>query len=48
VFDPVAALFYDARQGGGWRRESYDARSTPLPADEVRRLTSLGNLERGR
>jgi hypothetical protein len=48
VFDPVAAVFYDASEGGsGWRRESYDVVSIPPDESELRRLTSPGFLERG-
>ena len=47
VFDPAAAVFYDERDQGGWRRESYDARSTPLPEEELRYRTSAAFLERG-
>ena len=32
VFDPAAAVFFDESDRSGWRRESYDARSTPLAA----------------
>ncbi len=48
VFDPAAAVFFDERDGSGWRRESYDARSMPLTADELRHLTSSAFLERAR
>jgi hypothetical protein len=48
VFDPAAAVFFDESDGSGWRRESYDARSTPLPADEIRSRTSSAFLERAR
>jgi len=47
VFDPAAAVCVDESNGTGWRRESYDARSLPLAPDEMQRVTSLGNLERG-
>ena len=47
VFDPTAAVCFDESDESGWRRESYDVRSTPLPPDEMRRLTSLGYLEHG-
>ena len=47
VFDPVAAAFFDAADGSGWRRESYDVRSTPPNAGELRRMTSDAFLERG-
>jgi hypothetical protein len=49
VFEPVAAAFYNALEGGGgWRRESYDTRSTPYSEDEIRRLTASQRLDRGR
>ena len=48
VFDPVAAVFFEASDGGsGWRRESYDVRSLPPSSNELRRLTSPGYLDRG-
>jgi len=47
VFDPVAEVCVDESDGTGWRRESYDVRSIPLSPDEMRRITSLGWLERG-
>jgi hypothetical protein len=47
VFDPVAALFYEAAGGGsGWRRESYDVLSVPVAAERVREMTSTDSLER--
>jgi hypothetical protein len=48
VFDPAAAVFFDERDGSGWRRESYDARSMPLAPDELRYRASSGFLERAR
>ena len=49
VFDPVGAVFYDVADGGsGWRRESYDVKSTPPSDSEIRQLTSPGYLTRGR
>lgn len=49
VFEPVAAMFYDALGGGGgWRREAYDLRSTPFEAGERRTMTSADNLGKGR
>jgi len=49
VFDPVAASFFSASDGrSGWRRESYDVRSVPADPDEVRRMTSLDALQKGR
>jgi hypothetical protein len=48
VFDPVAAMFYDATEGGsGWRRESFDLESVPPDESEIRRFTSPGFLDRG-
>jgi len=48
VFDPVAATFYAATEGGtGWRRESYDVLSIPQSEEERRRMTSVAELERG-
>jgi hypothetical protein len=49
VFEPVGAFFYDALSGGGgWRRESYDVRSTPFTPAERRIMTSADNLGKGR
>jgi hypothetical protein len=48
VFDPVAAAAWEPSERRGWRRESYDVRSVPLPEEEVERITSPGYLERGR
>jgi hypothetical protein len=48
VFDPAAAAFFDERDGSGWRRESYDARSLPLAPDELRYRASSAFLERPR
>jgi len=48
VFDPVAAAFYFVPgRGSGWLRESYDVRSLPLEPDELRRLTSTDDLQKG-
>jgi hypothetical protein len=48
VFDPVAATFHHAADGGsGWRRESYDLTSAPRSEAEIQRLTSPGFLTRG-
>jgi hypothetical protein len=48
VFDPVAAGFYFVPgRGSGWRRESYDARSLPLEPDDLRKLTSTDDLQKG-
>lgn len=46
VFDPVAAAFL-ALPSGGWRRESWDARSLPLDPDSLRALISIDRLSRG-
>jgi hypothetical protein len=48
VFDPAAAVFFDESDGSGWRRESYDARSMPLPVDELRYRTTSAFLQRAR
>lgn len=48
VFDPVAAVSYSPIDGSGWRRESWDVRSTPVSDSDVRRYTSSAFLERGR
>jgi hypothetical protein len=49
VFDPVAATFFSVAEGGtGWRRESYDVRSVPVGDGEVRRMTSVTDLSKGR
>ena len=48
VFDPVAAVYYNAATGGsGWRRESYDVRSVPVSDADTRRYISSGYLLRG-
>jgi hypothetical protein len=46
VFDPVAAVFFTSG-GGGWRRESYGVRSTPLEAAVIQGYLSSANLDRG-
>jgi hypothetical protein len=46
VFDPVAEAFLTL-PSGGWRRESWDARSTPLERSELRALLSTDSLMRG-
>jgi len=46
VFDPVAEAFL-VLPSGGWRRESWDVRSTPLEANELRALISTDSLSRG-
>ncbi len=49
IFEPVGAFFFDALAGGGgWRRESYDLKSTPFTAGEQRYMTSSDNLGKGR
>jgi hypothetical protein len=48
VFDPVAAgFFFVPGRGSGWRRESYDVRSLPLEPDDLRKLTSTDELQKG-
>jgi len=45
VFDPVGAAFYGVIEGGtGWRRESYDVTSLPLPPEKLKYLTSTTDL----
>jgi hypothetical protein len=46
TFEPVAAAFL-VLPSGGWRRESWDATSLPLPTEELRALLSLDRLSRG-
>jgi len=49
VFDPVAAVFFNALEGaGGWRRESYDLISTPVNATDRRQMSTIEILDRGR
>ena len=48
VFDPVAEVFYRVSDDSGWRRESYDVRSTPSDPRLRRRFTASDYLERGR
>jgi hypothetical protein len=48
VFDPVAAVFYNAATGGsGWRRESYAVVSVPRSEGDLRRFISPDYLLRG-
>lgn len=47
AFDPVAAAFL-ALPSGGWRRESWDARSLPLEPRALRERLSTDALVRGR
>jgi hypothetical protein len=49
VFDPVAAVYYRAADGGsGWRRESYDVRSTAPSRSNLQKMTTTDTLLRGR
>jgi hypothetical protein len=48
VFDPVAEVVYRLVDDSGWRRESYDVRSTPADERVRRRFTSTDYLVRGR
>jgi hypothetical protein len=48
VFDPVAEVFYRVPDDSGWRRESYDVRSTSPDPRLLRRFTSTDFLVRGR
>ena len=47
VFDPVAEVSYRVVDDSGWRRESYDVRSTPAEERIRRRFTSTDFLIRG-
>ncbi len=48
VFDPVAAAFFDAADGGsGWRREAYDVTSIPPDPRDQREMLSADFLLRG-
>jgi hypothetical protein len=48
VFDPVAAVFFNAATGGsGWRRESYAVRSVVVSDAELMRYLSPAYLQRG-
>jgi hypothetical protein len=48
VFDPVAEFFYRVVDDSGWRRESYNVRSTPAEPRLQRRFTSTDFLVRGK
>jgi hypothetical protein len=48
VLDSVAAVHLDPIGRASWRRESWDVVATPPPDDELRRMTSVTNLEQGR
>lgn len=48
VFDPVAEVFYRVTDDSGWRRESYNVRSTPAEPSVRRRFTSTDFLVRGK
>ena len=49
VFDPVAAVYYRAADGGsGWRRESYDVRSVAPSRSTLREMITTDTLLRGR
>jgi len=49
VFDPVAAVYYRAADGGsGWRRESYDVRSTAPSRSDLQEMITTDTLLRGR
>jgi hypothetical protein len=48
VFDPVAAVYYNAATGGsGWRRESYGVQSVPVSDAALMRYLSPDSLLRG-
>jgi hypothetical protein len=44
----VAEVFYRVADDSGWRRESYNVRSTPADERQRRRFTSTSFLIRGR
>jgi hypothetical protein len=44
VLDSVGAAFANLAESGSWRRESWDNVSTPPSDDELKRLTSTGQL----
>ena len=47
AFAPVAAVFYEAQDGGsGWRRESYELRLSPPSPQEIQDLLSQERLTR--
>jgi hypothetical protein len=48
VIDPAGASFANLAEGGGWRRESWDAVAVPPDDAELRRLVSVGGLTKGR
>ena len=49
LFDPVAAVFFDAATGrGGWRRESYDLLSIPVDPKKLRKMITVDSLTQGR
>lgn len=48
VFDPVAEVFYRVADDSGWRRESYNTRSTPAEERDERRFLSTDFLVRGK
>lgn len=48
VIDSVGAAFANVRDDGGWRRESWDAMSTPPTDKELRKLISVGQLTKRR
>jgi hypothetical protein len=48
IFDPVAASYYRAADGGsGWRRESYDLTSTPPSKSNLQKMTTTNSLVHG-
>ncbi len=47
VFDPVAAVFHNAEDASGWRRESYDVQSLPPDPSKIGRYVSSDSLLRG-
>ena len=49
IFDPVAAVYFRAADGGsGWRRESYDVKSVAPPHRSLEQMVTTNTLVRGR
>jgi len=48
VIDSVGAAFANLAVDGSWRRESWEMVSIPPPDDELRRMTSVSGLTKGK
>ena len=48
VIDPAGAAFANLQESGGWRRESWNAVSTPPSDKAVKRMLSIQNLTKRR